>query len=251
MATTIDFVGLVYFHDAGDNRRFVLLPDGTAPDNPRILPHVAAVDIASNDLIAAANWPQASPPAGSGGNPSLHFPITASAKLTISGTIGNGVDTTAHDGRLPSLGAMGLQVSVSASKTIARLTISNGTLTAREMSTGDPNVRGAIVSQLTIPENGDVRIRAAEKNGTVRQLIVRGGSEIVISNVSAGLDDLNAPPADGHYQIFRTLASPTRRNQLQPPVPSARKSPAFTSTHPFFFKPANHPSLPCSNTCCA
>jgi hypothetical protein len=241
MDSTIDFVGLVYFHHDGD-KRIVLLPDGTNPENELIPAHHAAIDIASPDFVDAIDWPEDPVPQPPPPIFSRRFVIPEKASITITGLRGKGVDAASHDGLLP---ALGLRVDPAKADTIARLTVSNGTLKAFRLPDMD-GARGAVVSQVTVPTNGDPVTITARSGRITRTLIAAAGAEIVISNIS------NVPDEDdgenGHFQIFRKLA-PAHDAPLAPPVSHAKLD-TLRTTHPFFARPENHPSEPCSNGCC-
>lgn len=198
----IDFIGLVCFVDRGEDTRLAFFPDGRNEngelgDIPR---HDARIVVPSappgqpQSVLEADWWPDLDD------TRVRIFPILESVQLEISGLDGSGVDATQHNRLTPPLSAdNSLQVDERNARTIARLRIRAGTLGAFEFE-------DSLVSQLVVPDHdGEIRITATSRvDGTVRTILLRPGTEIVIRNTS---DDLTGGQDEAaHFRIYAQLA---------------------------------------------
>jgi hypothetical protein len=219
----IDFIGLVCFVDRGDTR-LAYFPDGT--NMPGIPVHDARITVPSSTpggepSVLDADW---------GGwldhddSRIRIFGVQESVDLEISGLDGSGVDALLHDQLTPPLSAdNSLLVDEENAITIARLTIKAGTLAALEFE-------DSMVSQLTVPHDREIKITATSRvDGTVRTIVLRPGTEIVIRNTS---DDLTGGQDEAaHFRIYGQLA-PNRVGVLSIPTTDFDALPDLHSDHP-------------------
>lgn len=243
----VQFVGLVcFFKDPGGGRQ-ALLPDGRNPGGG-IDEHFPRIVVKPEDVLGGEAWEN--DVASYDGN----FPLPK-CSIELDGAIQQGVslDTSEHDGILPSLAAIapGFRVDSSFAQTVAHASMKSGQLKAfRLPGTDDERPDVALVSQLTVNHDDDITIRITPRpNGTERTLRLKANAEVVIANVSNGSARFSAN-TPSHFTIYEKLSD--NGATLTPPgnfvsigVPRLDSdNPIFTELQPIGLAPD------CSNTGC-
>lgn len=240
MAYQVQFVGLVCFVRE-DGGRFVLLPDGRNPP-PDVDAHFASIIVAPEAVEQAIGW-DGDPDATNG-----RFALPPCLVSLEGADVGSTVDVTAQEWALPQLKQIdpNFQLDLQTAKTIARLHVRQGTLTAYAIPGGE-----AVMTQLDVPFNGgSIHVTVTPDDGSPqRTLQFAPGTEIAIANMAAGgyaaLDQQN-----NHFRIYEVLSSQPVTITEPPTVASLDESP---SNHVLFSR-ANPIGLStgCSNTgCCS
>lgn len=220
----IDFIGLVCFLDRGE-ARLAYFPDGRNENGQlgNIPAHHARIIVPSapegepQSVLEADWWPDHDD------TEVRTFPILEPVELEISGLDGRGVDAT-QQALLPKLSIDdSLVVDERNANTIARLTIRAGRLSAFEFE-------GSAVSQLEIPDHDrEIIIRATTRDGKVRTIVLRPGTEIVIRNSSEDLT--GGADETAHFRIYRQLA-PNSDGTLSVPDTDFEALQDLESEHP-------------------
>jgi hypothetical protein len=239
MPYTVQFVGLVCFLRDNDGRK-VLLPDGRNPGDG-VEPHDASIVVAPEAVEDVQGWPEEAAARG-------EFALDP-CSISIDGADAPGVlDTSGHDGRLPELRQIdpAFAINLATAKTIARLDIRQGALSAYRIPGGT-----AVISQLDVPRDGSIAISVTPANGGQQRMIrLRPGTEIALTNTGrSGYTTIEEE--NGHFQIYEKLSvGPVHLTQ---PVAVLGEVPPSPSRHPFFARiGAIGLSTSCSNTgCCS
>jgi hypothetical protein len=235
MSYKIQFLGLVCFFREPQGR-LAMLPDGTKPDDG-IEPHYAAIAVDPRSVIESSGWNTGSRQTGI----FELIPCTISIDgLDVAGRL----DTTAHDGLLPRLGRLspGFAIDPATAQTIATMPIRQGTLTAYRVPSGT-----AVMSELEVPHDGDIRITIVPHQGSPRNLRLRAGTEIAITNTADDYRQVSVH--ENHFRIYEKLSS--QRPALRLPADASMSLAESPSEH-FLFAEGRRRSLTadCSNTGC-
>jgi hypothetical protein len=196
MAYKVQFVGLVCFlRESGG--RFVLLPDGRQPP-PDVDAHVASLIVAPGAVEEAAGWNGDADVA----NGSFTLPPCS---LTLEGAdVAGTLDTSAHDEKLPKLKQIdpNFAIDTSTAKTIAKLHVRQGILTAYTVPCGE-----AVMSQLEVPHDGSIHVSVTPDDGSPERTIrFAAGTEIALTNTATG--GYAAPDQqNNHFKIYEVLSS--------------------------------------------
>ncbi|HWW61169.1 MAG TPA: hypothetical protein VN181_07370, partial [Thermoanaerobaculia bacterium] len=144
------------------------MPDGREPGDG-IDPHYASIVVSRDSVAAASGW--SSSEITSPGTYSL-----LPCEIVIEGANFEGaLDTSEHDGRLPELRKIdpNFAIDVARAQTIASLRIRQGKLTAYHVPDGS-----AIITELTVPHDGPIRITVIGDDGSQKTIDLRPGTEI-------------------------------------------------------------------------
>jgi hypothetical protein len=235
MSYKVQFLGLVCFYRDAEGH-LAMLPDGRDPGDG-IDPHYASIAVDPDEIIDASGWDAHSIASGM-----LRLPPCA---ITMDGLEAPGhLDTSAHDGRLPRLGRIdpNFHIDPSTAQTIATISIRQGTLVAYVVPSGT-----AVMSELEVPHEEDIRITVTPHEGPTRHLLVRSGTEIAITNTAG--DYRRGAVREDHFRIYEKLSSRPVTLAAPPDVDrNLRESP---SAH-FLFTEGVSIALTadCSNTGC-
>lgn len=234
---SVQFVGLACFVRA-PGERLVLLPDGRTPENG-IEPHFASIVVPSDAVQDASGWDAEERERG-------NFSLPPCSIVFEGANVGDGLDTSEHDGRLPELRRINPEFWIDPQHaeqgTIATVEIRRGKLTAYSIPGGK-----AVISQLDVPHEDAIEVTVAPRDGSpVRTLRLAPGTEIALANTARGYADEADTP--DHFRIYEklsaspaTLAEPSLQQEL----------PASPSRHPLFLRKLPHGlSISCSNTGC-
>ncbi|HWW61250.1 MAG TPA: hypothetical protein VN181_07780 [Thermoanaerobaculia bacterium] len=180
MSYNIQFIGLVCFFDPGKGS-VALLPDGrksSPPHTSRI-----AIDKPKSEVLSSSgNWPDTNGEVKKG-----DFLLDEPCEIELSGvdvTTGK-LNTSEHGIRLAKLTDSNRKFRIDLTKaiTIARVTITNGTLKERRYpGTKKDDQHASLISELTVPHNGDIEITVRLKSGTTRSITLKKGTEVAILN---------------------------------------------------------------------
>jgi hypothetical protein len=239
----VQFVGLVCFYrDHGD--RLALLPDGRDP-GPGIDKHYGEISVGRDAIESLSGWDDETQ-ASAGGT----FLLPA-CEIVLEGADIDGVlESEAHDAQLPSLRRIdpNFDIDPARARTVARVRIRRGKLTAYRVPQGD-----ALMSQLDVPHDGSITITVKpDDDSKVRTIRVKPGTEIAITNMARGVygrADETPAERESHFKIYEKLSS--RPVVLHEPVlPSTVDE--TTSAHPMFAVRRGPIGLypGCSNTGC-
>lgn len=240
MTYKVQFVGLVCFMRENGGR-FALLPDGRHPP-AGVDPHFASIIVDADAVEEAIGWENDAEALNG------RFALPA-CSLTIEGAdVAGMLDTSAHDGPLPQLKRIdpNFEIDPASAKTIARLHIRQGTLTAYAIPGG-----AAVMTQLEVTFDGSIHVTVTpdEVSSPQRSLCFAPGTEIALANMAAGgyadLDQQN-----NHFKIYEVLSaqpvSLTEPGALGALDESPSEHVLFTRATPIGL------STGCSNTgCCA
>jgi hypothetical protein len=198
MAYKVQFVGLVCFLRENGGR-FVLMPDGRQPP-PDVDAHVASLIVAPGAVEDAAGWN------GDADVANGRFTLSP-CSITIEGAdIAGDLDTSAHDGKLPQLKHIdpNFAINLATAKTIAKLHVLQGILTAYTVPCGD-----AVMSQLEVPHDGSIHVSVTPDDGSPEKTIrFAPGTEIALTNTAAG--GYAAPDQqNNNFKIYEVLSSQT------------------------------------------
>jgi hypothetical protein len=240
MPYSVQFVGLACFLRSNGGRT-VLLPDGRSPD-AGIDPHFASIAVDKDAVIASSGWP-----AGHGDDGVFELdPCT----IVLEGADRGGtLDTSQQDDNLPQLKRINPAFSIDLAKaqTIARLELRQGTLKAYRVPGGT-----AVMSQLDVPHDGEIRITVTPEDGSQpRTIDLQPGTEVAIINAARHAYE-TVVEENGHFRIYEKLAAEPARARLTQPA-DLPKVPPSPTRHSFFARrtPIGL-STSCSNTgCCA
>jgi hypothetical protein len=237
MAYKVQFVGLVCFLRENGGR-YVLLPDGRQPP-PDVDAHFASIVVAPDSIEEASGWNDDT------GTAPGYFRLPP-CSLTIEGTdVSGALDASAHDGLLPELKQLdpNFEIDPATAKTIAKLRVRQGTLTAYAIPGGS-----AVMTQLEVPFDDSIHVTVAPDDGSAeRTLRLAPGTEIALANMAAGgyaaLDQQN-----NHFRIYEVLSAQPVSLTEPVSVASLAESPSshilFTRATPIGL------STGCSNTGC-
>lgn len=237
MSYTVQFIGLACFLRDGKERQ-VLFPDGRVPA-AGVQPHYASIVVRSDSIKEAGGWN------GDGVLSSGVFELPP-CDLTFEGADTPGsLDTSHHDGKLPQLSRIdpNFRIDPEHAGTIATLHVRQGTLTAYQIPGGT-----AVISQLDVPHDGDIRITVAPRDGsTPKWITLKAQTEIALTNTGRGGYAALRDTSD-HFQIYEKLSS--RPVRLSEPV-IVNGVPPSPSRHAFFAGAVPMGlSSGCSNTGC-
>jgi hypothetical protein len=261
---TIDFLGLIYFYNLGDEGRLVMLPDGRVPP-PNVQPHSASFFIEESNIVAEPNWWQANPNQKLKSIHVVEFPIPEPSQITISGmepAAGNAgcwpfkpkFDGTGLT-KLNNLNKIDpeLDITPEYARTIAQMPIRRGKLESFLFGGGDEedSPDAAAVARLTVNgHSGPVTITARTTKGMEKTFTVKNGTEIILSNTS----DLFAPhEGKSHFRLYGRLDKNGKDDKLDPPPDAPSGLRELDSTHPYLLAldgVANLGEPGCSVTCC-
>jgi hypothetical protein len=235
MSYKVQFLGLVCFYRNGEGR-LAMLPDGREP-GAGIDPHYASIAVDPTAILDAPSWDAKSRESGMFQLPPCVISIDG---LETRGSL----DTSAHDDHLPRLSRINpnFHIDPATAQTIATVPIRQGTLTAYLVPGGT-----AVMSQLDVPHDGDIRITVTPHDGSPRYIHVRAGTEIAITNTAG--DYRRGDDHEDHFRIYERLCSPPVRLTVPRGVSKGlRESPSehflFTEAVPISLTEA------CSNTGC-
>lgn len=224
MPYSVQFVGLVCFYRERGGR-LALLPDGSDP-GPDIDPHYGSIVLASDAIEETSGWPDA--PAD---GPGRTFELPP-CEVVIAGADDTGVlDVEAHDGKLPQLSQIdsNFEIDPDRARTVARIHIRQGKLTAYRIPGGD-----AAISQLDVTYDGKVTITVKPDDGSPhRTIVARPGTEVAIANMRRGGYDQRSTKTGSHFRIYEKLS--VRPVTLhEPDVRSVAHLAQSTSKHVLF-----------------
>lgn len=235
MSYKVQFLGLVCFYRDGEGQ-LAMLPDGRDP-GPGIDPHFASIAVDPDTIVNASGWDAPSRDSGMFRLP----PCTVSLDgLERRGTL----DASAHYDRLPRLSRIdpNFRIDPAVAQTIATIPIRQGRLTAYLVPEGT-----AVMSELEVLHEGEIGITVTPRDGVVRDIRVRAGTEIAITNTAG--DYRRTDLHDNHFKIYEKLSS--RPVDLKVPNDEPTGLPHSPSRHFLFTEGASAAlTAACSNTGC-
>ena len=237
MAYKVQFVGLVCFLRENGGR-FVLLPDGTQPP-AGVDAHFASLIVAPETVVSSSGWE------GDSNAANGRFALPP-CSLVIEGTdVPGTLDTSDQDPALPQLKriAPDFAIDLTTAKTVARLHVNQGKLTAYAVPGGE-----AIMSQLDVPYDGQIHVTVTPDDGSSqRTILFAPGTEIAVANMASG-GYAAADQQNNHFQLYEVLSSNPVSLTDPVSVASLEESPSshvlFTRARPIGL------STGCSNTGC-
>jgi hypothetical protein len=242
MPYTVQFVGLVCFYREAGGRQ-ALLPDGREPGDG-IEPHVATIEVAREDVLAASGWEEnADTKHGRYLLPPCSIELEgADLEQPVPGAL----DTSHHDRFIPRLtdSDPNFEIDPDRAETIARLRLRRGVLAAYRIPGGE-----ATISQLDVPQHdGEINVKVIPRDGSPeRRLRLKPGTEVLIANM--GQSGCLKRTHDSHFKIYAKLS--TRPVTLHEPkeIPAV---PWSKSQHALFTRNAAPINLTtdCTNTGC-
>lgn len=238
MSYSVQFVGLVCFYRERGGR-LALLPDGRDP-GPGIEPHDGSIVVDPAAIEEANGW-------GDGEDVQSGTFRLSPCEITIDGAADAGaLNTEEHEGRLPQLRQIdpNFEIDPAKAKTIAKMRIRNGTLTAYLI----PGSGTAVMSQLDVDHDGPIDVVVKPDDGSsLRTIRLKPGTEIAIANMGRG--GYAAEERDDHFKIYEKLS--VKPVSLTPPTTVA-DLPRSKSTQALFSKKKMGIGLytSCSNTGC-
>jgi hypothetical protein len=239
MPYKVQFLGLVCFYRDREGL-LAMLPDGRKPGDG-IDPHHATIAIDPDAILESEGWNGRSHETGM-----FRLP---SCRISIDGMETEGVlDASAHAGRLPRLGEINpdFRIDPETAQTIATVLIRQGKLTAYLVPGGT-----AVMSELEVLFDGDIRITVTPRRGSPRYLLARAGSEIAITNTAG--DYRRVHDHENHFRIYEKLSA--QKTTLTAPRSNSngdRKGMTESPSQHFLFTEGISMSLTesCSNTGC-
>lgn len=239
MPYKVQFVGLVCFYRQNGSR-LALLPDGRHPDG--IDPHYASIVIHEDWVDADDGWENVQREGGV-------YPLEDPCEVIFEGADAAGtLDVSAHEGKLPQLAqlARNFEIDPATARTIARVPIRQGQLTAHLIPQGS-----AVVSQLLVPHDASITITVKFNDGPVRTIRARPDAEIAMTNMSRGTFRDGEREGAPHFKIYEALS---KNNDVSLTTPTA-VNPQLTelqSNNPLFTSVRGPIGLyiECSNSGC-
>jgi hypothetical protein len=196
MAYKVQFVGLVCFLRENGGR-FVLLPDGRQPP-AGVDAHIATLIVAPGTIEDSNGWDADRDPA----NGRFELP-PCSLNIEGTDTVGTLIAGN-HDGKLPQLKKIdpNFAIDPAIARTIARLHIRQGTLTAYAVPAGD-----AVMSELEVPHDDSIHVTVTPDDGSpARTIRLAPETEIALTNTATG--GYAAPDQqNNHFRIYEMLSA--------------------------------------------
>jgi hypothetical protein len=218
------FIGLVCFLKQNASQ-IALMPDGsnTTPA------HIAKIAVDPATILGFTNWgTDADVKKGD-------FRLTVPVNIDLQGASAASPSKLDDSKQKLVMLPKGFKITPSTAKTIAQVTIKNGTLkTSRWPGTDADDPKASILTELTVPHSGTILVKVTPKSGgKVRTILLKAGTEIAIVN-DRRKSNTNKPATKGHehFNLYAMLGGGAQIAQEAPPIPSG--IPRTTSSHRVF-----------------